>query len=145
MDLLVSACLMGNYCRFDGSTNGLAKELRKLMARHHFIPVCPEQLGGLPTPRAPAERCGDRVVSNKGEDVTAAYDKGAQEALRLARCFNCRYAILKSRSPSCGSQKVYDGTFSGTLVPGMGVTAQLLSENGITVLDETQLDQLPEE
>ena len=117
----------------------LARELAK---RGLAVPVCPEQLGGLPTPRKPSERRGERVVMNDGRDVTAEYRRGAEEALRLARLYGCTAAVLKEKSPSCGCGRVYDGTFSGTLTDGDGVTAALLKENGIKVYGESELEKL---
>ena len=141
-NLLISSCLLGYCCRYDGSNNGPIPELLQLKRRYHLIPICPEQLGGLQTPRLPAERLGDRVVNTAGEDITAAYERGAQGALRMARMFGCTIAILKSRSPSCGPAEVYDGTFTHTVVQRPGTTAELLIENGVTVIDETQIAQL---
>jgi len=103
------------------------------------LPVCPEQLGGLPTPREPAEQKGNRVFTKDGKDVTGAYVKGAEEALRLAKLANCEEAILKARSPSCGCDKVYDGTFTKTLIEGDGVFAKMLKENGIKVVSDEEL------
>jgi len=142
MNLLISACLLGYCCRFDGSNNGPMEDLILLKRKYHLIPICPEQLGGLTTPRLPAERLGDRVVNTEGVDITEQYDRGAKEALRLARLFGCKYAVLKSKSPSCGVGEIYDGTFTHTVVQRSGTTAELLLENGITVLDETQISQL---
>ena len=102
MNILVSACLLGTPCRYNGK-GVLAPEVRALMEEHHLIPVCPEILGGLATPRTPAERKGDRVVTKDGADVTKAYERGAKEVLRLARLFGCQAAVLKERSPSCGA------------------------------------------
>ena len=104
--------------------------------------MCPEQLGGLSTPRNPSERRGERVVMNDGRDVTAEYRRGAEEALRLARLYGCTAAVLKEKSPSCGCGRVYDGTFSGTLTDGDGVMAELLKENGIRVYGESELEKL---
>lgn len=134
-NILVSACLLGINCKYNGKNNRNEKVL-KLAEKHTLIPVCPEQLGGLTTPREPSERCGDKVVSKCGGDVTENYRKGAEEALRLAEIFGCKKAILKEKSPSCGFGRIYDGTFSGTLVGGSGVTAQLLCESGIEVVGE---------
>ena len=145
MNLLISACLLGYCCRFDGSNNGPMEDLILLKRKYHLIPICPEQLGGLTTPRLPAERLGDRVVNTEGVDITEQYDRGAKEALRLARLFGCKYAVLKSKSPSCGVGEIYDGTFTHTVVQRSGTTAELLQENGITVLDETQISQLLED
>ena len=129
MTVLVSACLLGVPCRYDGQSkrHPLAQELCR---RHRVIPVCGEIFGGLPTPRPPAEICGQRVVTREGADVTAAYRRGAEAA------------VLKERSPSCGSGAVYDGTFSGTLTAGWGVAAGLLREQGIRVLGESRLEEL---
>ena len=141
MRLLISACLLGCACRYDGGSKPCPAALR-LAAEHELIPVCPEQLGGLPTPRPPAEIRGERVVNREGEDVTAQYRRGAEETLRLARLLNAQGAVLKARSPSCGHGEVYDGTFSGTLRPGNGVTAQLLREEGIAVFTEDEAEKL---
>lgn len=146
MKLLVSACLLGVACRYDGASKGLSEDvLRALMARHTLVPVCPEQLGGLPTPRTPAERIEDRVMTKDGRDVTAEYRHGAEQALHLARLCGCKIALLKERSPSCGSGTIYDGTFTGGLTAGDGVTAALLRENGITVYGESEIGRLLEE
>ncbi|MDO5327812.1 MAG: DUF523 domain-containing protein [Clostridia bacterium] len=139
MKLLVSACLLGVCCRYDGKSKGNEAVLR-LAEKHELIPVCPEQLGGLPTPRPPAEIQRDRVINRLGQDVTAQYQKGAEEALRLCQLFHCELAVLKARSPSCGCGLVYDGCFSGTLVPGDGFAARLLRENGIKVLTEENVN-----
>ena len=141
MKILISACLLGVRCRYDGASkpHPLAEELAK---RHELIPVCPEQMGGLPTPRPPAERQGERVVSVEGVDVTEQYRRGAEETLRLCRLFGCEAAVLKERSPSCGRGAVYDGTFTGTLTDGDGVTAQLLQEAGVSVYGESRLKEL---
>lgn len=144
MRILISACLLGASCRYDGAAkpHPLAQALAE---RHQLVPVCPEQLGGLPTPRPPAERQGDRVVTRAGGDVTAQYRRGAEEALALCRLLDCQAAVLKERSPSCGSGEIYDGTFTGTRVPGDGVTAETLRAQGIRILGETQIEQLLEE
>ena len=139
--ILVSACLLGAACKYSGGDN-LCPKVAALAEDHYLVPVCPEQLGGLPTPRTPAERQGDRVIAKDGRDVTAAYLRGAQEALKLARLFGCDTAILKARSPSCGAGAIYDGTFTGTVVPGSGVTAALLEASGIRVITEEELDRL---
>ena len=141
MNLLISACLMGVKCRYDGKTKPLGC-LKQLMDEYTLIPVCPEVLGGLPTPRVPAERIGDRVITQDGRDVTANYEQGAQEALRMAQMTGCTTALLKERSPSCGSGTIYDGTFSGALCPGDGVCGALLKENGINVLGESRVHEL---
>ena len=141
MTILVSACLLGCPCRYDGTAKADPRVLA-LMERHTLIPVCPEQLGGLPTPRLPSERREGGVFDRGGKNVTPQYRQGAEEVLRLARLYGCTHAVLKERSPSCGSGQIYDGSFSHVLVPGSGVAAELLAQNGITVLGESQADVL---
>jgi len=144
MNILISACLLGTACRYDGQSK--PKEiLSRLPQGVHLIPVCPEQLGGLSTPRPPAERRNDRVINAAGQDVTQQYRRGAEETLRLARLFGCTAAILKEKSPSCGSGSIYDGSFTGTLTAGNGLTADLLKAHGIAVYGENQLDDLLQE
>lgn len=133
--LLVSACLLGVRCRYDGGEQYLPAVTR-LMERYDLVPVCPEMQGGLPVPRPPAEISGDRVLTKDGEDVTEQFRRGAELALETARRFGAERALLKSDSPSCGMERVHDGTFSGKLVPGRGVTAALLMDNGIEVFSE---------
>ncbi len=135
MRLLVSACLLGCACRYDGGSKPCDAVLR-LAEKHELIPVCPAQLGGLPTPRPPAEIRNGRVINSLGQDVTAQYEKGAAEALRLYDLLHCDCALLKARSPSCGAEQVYDGAFSGTLIPGQGIAAKLLSQHHVHVLSE---------
>ena len=117
MTILVSACLLGVPCRYDGQSKAHPLA-RALCEKHHVVPVCGEIFGGLPTPRTPAEIQGDRVVTRDGRDVTEAYRRGAEAAAQLARLTGAQAAVLKERSPSCGSGAVYDGTFSGTLTEG---------------------------
>ena len=138
MNILVSACLLGAACRYAGEAKENEKAV-KLLETERLIPVCPEQLGGMATPRLPAERQGDRVINKAGEDVTEHYQKGAEETLKLAKLYQCSCAILKERSPSCGCGQIYDGTFSRTLTDGDGVTARLLKEHGIVVMGESEL------
>ena len=132
--IIVSACLAGYRCRYDGKIVP-DEEIVALMKRGEAIPVCPEIMGGLPCPRVPAERTADgtRVIAKDGRDLTDAYRRGAEETLRMARLYGCDRAVLKARSPSCGYGQIYDGSFSGTLREGSGVAAELLAENGITV------------
>ena len=141
MRLLVSACLMGAGCRYDGKSNRLP-QLDRLMELHTCVPVCPEQLGGLSTPRVPAERRGDRVVDREGKDVTAPFLRGAEEAARLAKLCGCQAALLTERSPSCGCGCIYDGTFSGTLTEGDGLTTELLKKKGLPIYGESQVEEL---
>lgn len=143
MNLLISACLMGVKCRYDGNTKPLAC-LDELLKTHTLIPVCPEVIGGLPTPRVPAERVGSKVITRDGRDVTENYQQGAAEALRLAQMTGCTHALLKERSPSCGSGMIYDGSFTGRLCPGDGVCGTLLKEHGIQVLGESRVGELLE-
>lgn len=142
MTILVSACLLGLRCRYDGQSRPNAAVL-SLAERHSLIPCCPEQLGGLPTPRSPAEWQGDRIMNTEGTDVTAPYLRGAEEAVRLAALFGCRCAVLKERSPACGCGEIYDGSFSGRLSPGSGSAARALKAAGVAVLGESRLDLLP--
>ena len=144
MKILVSACLLGVACRYDGQSKTYPR-IEELCRRHQVVPVCPEIMGGLPTPRVPAERRGAQVITKSGANVTENYDRGAQQVPQLARTMACTVAVLKERSPSCGSGQIYDGTFTGTLTDGWGVAAQLLRENGIRVLGESQLAAFLEE
>lgn len=131
---IVSACLAGVHCRFDCKAK-TRTEISDLVTRGEALPVCPEQLGGLPTPRKPAERIGDRVMAIDGSDVTQEYVNGAQEALRIAQLCGATEALLKSKSPMCGTDRIYDGTFSGTTTSGDGVFAELLKKHGIKVTE----------
>ena len=140
MRVLISACLLGVCCRYDGDSKAYPG-IEQLARQHTLVPVCPEQLGGLPTPRPPAERRGDRVVTRSG-DVTEQFRRGAEEALKLCKLLGCEAAVLKERSPSCGRGAVYDGTFTGTLTPGDGVTAELLAAHGIPVYGESRIEDL---
>ena len=140
--ILVSSCLLGCACRYKGD-DCKNQRILALAKEHVLLGVCPEQMGGLAPPRAPSEIAGDKVMSNAGRDVTAEYRKGAEAALYLAQLNRADFAILKAKSPSCGKGLIYDGTFSGSKVPGNGVTAALLLENGIPVYTEEELDRLP--
>ena len=131
--ILVSACLAGYPCRYDGRDNRRS-DIVAMVQAGEALPVCPEQLGGLSTPRSPCELYGEkRVFSSDGEDKTEAFLKGARAALELCRLYHIDQAILKARSPSCGYGLVYDGTFTATLREGMGLCAGLLAQNGIEV------------
>lgn len=142
MNLLISACLLGISCRYDGRSKPLPQLDRLLQSDCHLMPICPEILGGLPTPRAPSERRGNRVVACDGRDVTENYRRGAEAALSLCLAHGCRAAVLKEKSPSCGCGQIYDGTFSRRLIPGDGVTAALLRSRGVAVCGENGLDAL---
>ena len=141
MNILISACLIGCACRYDGKSKPYPA-VEQLQKKHTLIPICPEIYGGLPTSRPPSEIVGDSVQNSAGEDVTAAYMRGAAEALRLAKLFGCKVAVLKAKSPSCGKGMVYDGTFSRTLTSGDGVTVALLQKNGITVYTEDEIEAI---
>lgn len=141
--LLISLCLLGEPCRYDGKSVPMKSEtIEALKEKFVLVPVCPEQEGGLPTPRIPAEIKEDKVVRRDGIDVTAEYKKGAEAALSLCRAQGIKIALMKAKSPSCGAGRIYDGTFSGTLTEGDGITAKLLSENGIRVYTENELNKL---
>lgn len=140
-NILVSACLLGVACRYDGKRKP-NEAVIALKEKYNLIPVCPEIMGGLPTPRLPSEIRGEAVIMENGEDVTDKYSRGAEETLRLARLFGCGKAVLKEKSPSCGSGRIYDGTFSKTLTEGNGITAGMLLANGIRVAGETEIDAL---
>ena len=131
---------MGFGCRYDGGVRRLSC-LDALGERHVLIPVCPEVMGGLPTPRPPSEIRDGRVITRDGRDVTQAFLRGA-EAARLAQACGCGCALLKERSPSCGLGQVYDGTFTGTLTDGDGLCARLLVGRGLRVIGESQAEEL---
>lgn len=135
--LIVSACLAGIKCKWNGKASPCAKVI-SLVKQGKAIAVCPEQLGGLPTPRPAAEQLKGKVVDAEGNDYTAAFRKGAKEGLKIAKLAKCRVAILKSKSPSCGCGLVYDGTFSRKLKKGDGVFAAMLKRNGIKISDEME-------
>ena len=138
--IMVSACLMGLCCRYDGAGKECPAVAALAESGAALVPVCPEQLGGLPTPRTPAEiQKNGRVVTADGRDVTEQYLRGAREAARLAAKLGCGEAVLKARSPSCGGGEVYDGTFSGTLTKGWGFAARALRDAGVLVMTEEDL------
>lgn len=134
-NIIVSACLLGVSCRYDGNSKPNEKIIN-LKEKYNLIPICPEIMGGLPTPRMSAEIKDGRVKTENGIDVTEEYKKGADEALKLARLFGCKKAILKENSPSCGCGKIYNGEFTRTLKDGNGITAELFMKNGIDVFGE---------
>ena len=134
MKILVSACLLGDNCKYNGGNNR-NEALLSLLSGHTVIPVCPEVLGGLPTPRTPAEIVNGTVTNRNGESVDEAFRKGAEEALKLAKQEQPDLIILQSRSPSCGVKQIYDGTFTGTLIPGQGIFAELAQKAGFRVVD----------
>lgn len=134
---LVSKCLTGAACRWDGGTN-LVPEIKALEDAGLAIAVCPEVLGGLPTPRRPSEVLNDKVIDSVGTDVTASFRKGAYETLCICLEHRCELAILKSGSPSCGCGHIHNGKFDGGMVVGNGITASLLMNHGIKVVTEQQ-------
>ena len=136
-NILVSACLLGCACRYKGDSCK-NERICALAEKHTLIAVCPEQMGGLETPRNPSERVGDRVLSCKGKDVTAQFQKGAETALYLARLNHVSFAVFKANSPSCGKGTIYDGTFTGGKTEGNGLTTDLLLKNGIPVYTEDE-------
>lgn len=133
--LLISACLAGERCRYDGGAN-LVPELRPLAQGGDALPVCPECAGGLPCPRTPCERREARILGRDGGDYTASFQSGVDWVLRALDLFPIEAAILKARSPSCGVDRIYDGTFSGRLIPGAGLLAQALSAKGVSLSTE---------
>ena len=136
--ILVSACLAGINCKYNGKNNE-NKKIIELIKNKDVILACPEQLGGLKTPRTPAERQGNKVINKDNIDVTKEYQKGAEEVLELANKLNIKTAILKSKSPSCGKGKIYDGTFSDNLIDGNGITTELLEKHGIKVISSDDI------
>lgn len=141
MKILVSACLLGENCKYNGGNNKNEKVI-SLGERHTLIPICPECFAGLSIPRVPSEIKDKRVFSKDGNDLTEEFIDGAEKSLYVAEETGCQIAILKERSPSCGFGKIYDGSFTGTLINGNGITAQLLYEHGITILGESKADQI---
>jgi uncharacterized protein YbbK (DUF523 family) len=135
---IVSACLVGINCTYDGSSKPCQKVI-ELVKQGKAIPVCPEQLGGLTTPRLPSEKRRDKVFMQDGRDVTAEFKRGAEEALKIAKLAGCNEAVLKSKSPSCGCGRIYDGSFSRKLVKGNGVFTELLKKNKIKVVSDEDI------
>lgn len=140
MKIVVSACLLGENCKYNGGNN-YSEKLEKFLAGHEVIRVCPEQLGGLPTPRVPAEIRDGIVINREGISVDAEFRLGAERTLQIALSKGAELAILQSRSPSCGPKAVYDGTFSKRLVEGKGIFAARLEEAGIPAIDIEELDE----
>lgn len=131
----VSACLCGVPCRYDGKSKTNTKAL-ELYKSGEAVLVCPEQAGGLSIPRPPCEIIGDKIISSAGDDFTEQYIKGSDKVLEICKKHGVKKALLKQNSPSCGTTHIYDGTFSGKLIEGEGITAKLLRENGIEVMGE---------
>ncbi len=147
MKIIISACLLGVNCRYNGGGE-LATQWLEVLEGHQLIPVCPEQLGGMTTPREPSEIVTEsplRVESKSGADVTGAFEAGAKETLKLAALMGAECAILKERSPSCGVNAIYDGSFSSVRIPGLGVTARLLKNAGLRLYSEEELERFSRE
>ena len=140
MNILISACLYGQKCRYDGNgeMNAMVMDCSN---KHTFVPVCPEILGGMNTPRNPCEIVEGKVKTAEGEDYTSFFVEGALKTLQVAMDKKCQYAILKDKSPSCGFGKIYDGTFSRKLIDGNGITANLLASKGIKVIPSSELEE----
>ena len=144
--LLISSCLLGNECKYSGLSNALPAEvLTALKEKFELIPVCPEVAGGLSVPRDPSEIKNGRVFSSGGKDVTAAFERGAETAVKLSEKFGCSLALMKQGSPSCGNGRIYDGSFSGTAVPGNGLAAEKLIQRGVKMYSENETEKLLEE
>lgn len=138
MKILVSGCLLGEKCKYNGGSN-YSEKVAEYIKGHEVISACPECLGGLPTPRVPAEIVNGVVTNREGKNVDAEFRKGAKIALEIAKKEKIDLAILQSRSPSCGVKQIYDGTFTGTRIDGQGVFARLLNENGFKIIDVEEL------
>ena len=141
MNILVSACLLGVKCRYDGMDNKSDILLKLISKGYNLIPICPEQLGGLPTPRKPAEIINGRVINIDNEDVTENFIKGADEVLKISKLYDVKLAVLKERSPSCGFGEIYDGTFNKVLINGNGICANLLANNNIKIIGECKIKE----
>ena len=143
-NLLVSACLLGENTKYNGKNNYIPL-IEKINERYNIITICPEVMGGLSIPRDPSEIINDKIINKKMKDVTEEYNRGAQLALNLALRYNCKKALLKEKSPSCGVKYIYDGTFTKNLINGMGITTRLLSSNNIVVYSENEIESLLKE
>ncbi len=139
--LLISACLYGIACRYDGKDNQIS-HIELLQQRYTLIPCCPEVMGGLPTPRTPAERRGRDVITRKGVVVTREFQRGVYQSVQLAKQYGCKVALLKANSPSCGCGFIYDGTFTHTLIAGDGMLTEALKDEGIHVFTEKEIEKL---
>ena len=140
-NLLISSCFLGNNVKYNGSNNKL-DYIDKLKEKYNLIPICPEVLAGLEIPRDPSEIRNDKVISSKGYDVTNNFNLGALLALDIAIKNNCKKALLKESSPSCGVNTIYDGTFRKNKINGLGITSRLLKENGILLYSENDIEKL---
>lgn len=139
--ILISACLVGDKTRYDGKSN-YHPLIKQLLEKYELVPFCPEVEGGLSIPRNPSEIIKDKVINSKGKDVTHNFVDGAKKALMICQYLGIKIAVLKDGSPSCGVHEVYDGTFTNHKIKGMGITASLLSKNGIKVISEDEIEAL---
>ncbi len=139
--LLISSCLLGNNVKYNGKNNYI-KEVELLKNKYNLIVICPEVMGGLPIPRIPSEILNDKVINKEGKDVTIHFNKGREEAIKLVKKYNIKKALLKEGSPSCGSHYIYDGTFSGNKIDGVGVTTKKLIELGLDIYSEKEIEKL---
>lgn len=144
INILVSSCLIGTNCKWNGKNN-LKDQVVGLGNHYNLVPFCSEVLGGMPIPRIPSEIVGDKVMNQINLDVTKQFELGAKKALEIAISNQCKYAILKDHSPSCGTHLIYDGTFSRKLIEGKGYTTRILERNGIKVFSENEIDLLIKE
>lgn len=135
IEYVVSACLAGCKCRYDGKDN-LCPKVKQLVEEGRAVTVCPEVMGGMTTPRIPSERKDGKIVNSIGEDNTSYFLKGVEKSIEIVKEHNIKKAILKAKSPSCGNKYIYDGTFSKTLIEGKGLLAEKLSEIGVEIYDE---------
>ena len=140
-NLLISSCLLGNNVKYNGKNNYI-KEVELLKNKYNLIVVCPEVMGGLPIPRIPSEILNDKVINKEGIDVTSNFIKGKDEAIKLVKKYNIKKALLKEGSPSCGSKYIYDGTFSGNKIEGLGITTKALKELGLDIYNEKEIEKL---
>lgn len=140
--LLISACLLGTNCKYDGTNNYI--DTTKLKDYFIFYPICPEVDGGLSTPRIPSERKENKVINANNEDVSENYELGKNKAIELAKKEHIRYALLKRKSPSCGNDEIYDGTFTHTLIKRQGVATEALTQINVQVFNENEIDKLVE-
>ena len=136
--IYVSACLLGANCKYNGGNNDNAA-VHKFLEGKEYVVFCPERAGGLPAPREPSEIRGDKVYSRTGQDVTEEFHAGAEKALAFCQKHGVTLALMKERSPSCGVHAIYDGTFTGKTIPGMGMAARLLAENSIALMSEEDI------
>lgn len=142
--IIISACLLGDKCKYNGKDN-YQKEIEELKQYYDIVPICPETMGGLQIPRDPSEIYKERVISKKGKDVTKNFIAGKNQVINIVKYLHIKKAILKENSPSCGSNFIYDGTFTNKLIPGSGITAKALKELGVIVYTEADIEKLVQE